>query len=186
MYPDPWQTLPGFTAHDWMRHSGQTTLTQVACSMVESCHIKDGDAIIGSSLGGMVACEISKIRKIPRIYLIGSAVHKGEVSTLLSALHPLAKLAPFDLLRFSASKFPAELAQMVSEMETSFIRAMCEAVFQWEGLGASSTLAIRLHGKFDLIIPPPKIPDLLLNGGHLISITHAQKCVDFIRSKEAE
>ena len=42
--------------------------------MCESCQIKDGDYLIGASLGGMVACEITKFRKIPRLYLIGSAV----------------------------------------------------------------------------------------------------------------
>jgi hypothetical protein len=131
----------------------------------------------------MVACEITKIHKIPVLYLIGSAIRKEEVSSFLAAVHPLARLAPLDWLRASAGKVPNELAQMFAEAETSFVRAMCAAVFEWNGLGVSKTKVYRIHGTHDLIIPPPPRVNLLLNGGHLISMSHAQDCVEFIRAK---
>ena len=150
--------------------------------MCEARNIRDGDSLVGSSLGGMVACEIAKIRKIKTLYLVGSATRKEEVSTLLAILHPLAQVAPFDWLRFSAGKVPNELAQMFADTESSFVRAMCAAIFKWEGLGTSATKVYRLHGKHDLVVPPPIKADLLLDGGHLISITHAKQCVDYIRA----
>ena len=180
MYPAPWGSLPDFVAHDWMAHAGEKNLAEVARAMVEACGIRDGDTLVGASLGGMVACEIAKIRKIPRLFLIGSAVRREEISALLAALHPLAKVAPFEWLQFSAGKIPHELAQMVSGGDAAFVRAMCAAVFEWEGLGDSATEVYRIHGKRDLVIPPPAKADLLLEGGHLISITHAVDCVEFI------
>jgi hypothetical protein len=39
---------------------------------------------------------------------------------------------------------------------------------------------IRIHGRNDLVILPPKRADLLLNGGHLIAMTHAKECVAFL------
>lgn len=66
--------------------------------------------------------------------------------------------------------------------DTSFIRAMCAAIFKWEGLGQTTTQVLRIHGKHDLVIPPPSAVDLLLDGGHLISMTRAAECVDFIRA----
>jgi len=140
--------------------------------------------MIGSSLGGMVACEITKIRRIPRLYLVGSAVKPQEVSRLLAAIHPLAQMAPLDWLRLSACAIPLELAQMFTTVEASFVRVMCSAVFEWKGLGVSESKVYRLHGKLDLVIPPPEKPDLLLGGGHLISVTHAQECAEFIRVAE--
>src|SRR5215471_13414304 len=86
MYPGEWKTLPGFLAHDWMPHKGEESLAEVAQSMCDSCSIRDGDVLVGTSLGGMVACEITKIRKIPELYLIASAVTKDEVNSLLAAL----------------------------------------------------------------------------------------------------
>jgi pimeloyl-ACP methyl ester carboxylesterase len=185
MYPEPWPRVPGFKAHDWIRHAGEKSLAEVAASMAEACGIQDGDVLVGASLGGMVACEITKIRKIPVMYLVGSAVRKEEISGLIAALHPLAQIAPIDWLRFSAGKVPLELAQMFSGIETSFIRAMCAAIFQWEGLGDSDTRVIRLHGSHDLVIPPPAHADLLLKGGHLISITHARECAEFLAAHRA-
>lgn len=183
MYPAPWSTLPGFMAHDWPRHAGEHSLAEMARSVSESKKIQDGDVLVGSSLGGMVACEITKIRQIPAVYLVGSAMRKQEVNRFLAAVHPLSRLAPLDWLRASAGKVPNELAQMFAEAETSFMRAMCSAVFEWNGLGDSQTQVYRIHGKHDLIIPPPPKVDLLLDGGHLISISHAVDCVEFIRAK---
>ena len=96
MYPAPWTILPDFSAHDWVRHSDERSLGEVAQSMCKARAIQDGDVIVGTSLGGMVACEMTKIRSIPALYLIGSAVRKEEVSSLLATLHPLARVAPVE------------------------------------------------------------------------------------------
>ena len=147
--------------------------------------IQDGDILIGSSLGGMVACEITKIRRIPRLYLVGSATRKEEVSRLLAALHPLARVAPLDWLRLSAESIPIELARMFTTIEASFVRSMCSAIFEWEGLGTPATRVFRIHGRRDLVIPPPEEVHLLLDGGHLISVSHAKDCAEFIGANES-
>ena len=134
----------------------------------------------------MVACEITKIRRIKTLHLVGSAVRKEEVNPIFQILHPLAQIAPIDWLRFSAGKIPNELTQMFATTETSFIRAMCSAIFEWQGLSDSATNIYRVHGKNDLVIPPPLKSDLLLDGGHLISITHANECVNYIRNNIAD
>jgi len=184
MYPPPWTSIPNFVAHDWVHYSGEQSLSEIAHSMCDSCHINDGDVLIGASLGGMVACEITRIRKISSLYLIGSAIRKEEISSLLTLLHPLAQIAPIDWLRISASAIPTELAQMFSKAEPAFIRAMCAAIFTWDGLAPHAANVLRIHGKHDLVIPPQQPIDLLLDGGHLISMTHAAECVEFIMAKQ--
>src|SRR5689334_3469177 len=146
MYPLPWETLPDFRAHDWVRYQGERSLAEVARAMCNARGVQDGDILVGSSLGGMVASEITKIRRIPRLYLVGSATTKEEISPLLAAIHPLAQVAPLDWLRLSADKIPTELAQMFTTLETSFVRAMCSAIFEWEGLGTSAAKVFRIHG----------------------------------------
>lgn len=183
MFPAPWLALPDFVPHDWVRHSGEKTIPEVARSVCEQFRIQEGDVLIGASLGGMVACEIAKLRKLRALFLIGSATRHEEVNGLLAKLHPLAQVAPVDWLKFSASQLPLDFAQMFAGLEPSFIRAMCAAVFRWEGLGPAPSPVYRLHGKFDLVIPPPSEVDLLVNGGHLISMTHAESCVEFIRRR---
>lgn len=182
MYPAPWTDVPGFVAIPWIRHSGERTLREVAVSMCVAHGIRDGDDLIGSSLGGMVACEISKIRRVRRLFLIGSAIRKEEINPILSALRPMMCVAPLGWLRASAGMVPLELCQMFGDTESSFLRSMCEAAFQWEGLGCTETAVYRIHGEFDRVIPPPPGVDLLLDGGHLVAMTHARECAEFVRS----
>lgn len=180
MYPGKWKTLPKFQAHDWMPHKGETSLAEVARSMCNACSIRDGDVLVGTSLGGMVACEITKIREIPLLYLVASAVSKEEVNSLLAALRPLARVTPFEWIKFSAGSVPLERAQMFLNVEASFIRTMCDAVFTWDGLGLTRTRVFRIHGKHDHVIPPPEEVDLMLDGGHLLTMTHADECAEFV------
>ena len=183
MYPTPWPDLPDFIAHDWTPHAGEISLADIAKSTCEARQISDGDSIVGASLGGMVACEIAKIRKIKALYLVGSATRKQEISAVLAKLHPLIHIAPIDWLRLSAGKIPNELTQMFAEAEAPFLRAMCSAIFAWQGLADSTARVYRIHGRKDLIIPPPANADLLLNAGHLASMTHPNQCVQFIKTK---
>lgn len=182
MFPEPWVTIPGFVAHDWECYSGEATLAEMAASMCTACDIRDGDVLIGASLGGMVACEIAKIRDIRTLFLVSSAAHMEEISRLLRLLQPLAQIAPLDLLRIVAGKMPQEAAQMFAEAEPEFIRAMCSAIFSWEGLGETDVNVVRIHGRQDMVIPAPPNTRLLLDGGHLIAMTHAGACADYIRA----
>jgi pimeloyl-ACP methyl ester carboxylesterase len=180
MFPFPWTELEGFTAHDWPACRGGIDLTEIAGTVAEACGIRDGDVVIGCSLGGMVACEISRIRCLKALVLVGSATHRDEVNPLLAVLRPLAGIAPLEWLRISAGKVPGELASMFAGVDSSFVRAMCRAVFGWQGLGTTGTRCIRIHGRRDLVIPPPANTDLLLDAGHLVSMTHPEECTLFV------
>lgn len=184
MYPEPWTSLPNFIAHDWCRYAGEITLEEIARSVCDSKNIKDGDSIVGSSLGGMVACEITKMRKIKSLYLVGSAIRRDEINPLLSFLSPLIKAAPIKMIQFSAGSIPHELSEMFAVADEAFLRAMCSAVFKWDGLYESSAAVYRIHGRSDMVIRSPANVDLLLDGGHMIAMTHASQCVKFITARE--
>jgi pimeloyl-ACP methyl ester carboxylesterase len=183
MFPAPWRQLPDLVIHDWQPYSGELSIPQLAATIVRTRGIRDGDILIGSSLGGMVAGEITKLLAIPELYLVGSAVGKQELHGLLTVMLPLAQVAPIDWLRFSAGQLPHDLMQMFADADTAFIRSMCKAITHWDGLRATQTEIWRLHGSRDLLILPPPRVDLLLEGGHLIAMTHAEECVSFIRDR---
>lgn len=180
MFGGEWRSLPDAQFIDWPAHKGETTLVEIAARVVSEHAITDDSVVIGTSLGGMVACEIAGLRKLRRLILVGSAVHPHEISALLAALKPLAPLAPAEWLRLSASSIPGELAGMFSRSEPTFVRAAIGAIFKWEGLKPDVPRPIRIHGKHDWIIPSPPEVDLLLDGGHLIAMTHTKACYDYI------
>jgi pimeloyl-ACP methyl ester carboxylesterase len=113
---------------------------------------------------------------------MGSARRKEEISRLLAVLHPLAAYTPFKLTQAIAQKFPGDLFKMFARSDPDFIRATCRAIFEWEGLDESRITPRRIHGRDDQVIPMPPEADLILDGGHMIPLTHARECVAFLRS----
>lgn len=180
MYPDPWPQLPGSVLLDWPAYRDEDSLEAMAASVVEAAGIPDGAIVIGSSLGGMVACEIARLRKLRGLVLLGSAVQPREVSRVLRVLHPLADVTPFEFLQAASARLPHELTQMFARSEAPFIRTMCRAIFRWPGFSAPGPKPLRIHGSRDHIILPPPDADLLLDAGHLIAMTHARECVDYL------
>lgn len=180
MYSGRWRDVDNSEFHDWPKYTGESSISELACKLIEVHRIQKGDTVVGTSLGGIVACEIANQIELKRLILIGSAVSKKEISGLLRLLHPLVDLAPLEFIRFSAGSLPSDLSAMFSESEPEFIRRMCKAVFQWEGLKADVEL-LRIHGKHDKVIPLPVGTPDPIEGGHLIVMTHAEECVSRMR-----
>ncbi len=183
MYPAPWTALPDATFIEWPEYHGEKSVRDVAQRLMELHRFPAGCTLVGTSLGGIVAGEIAKLVRLRSLVLVGSATQREDVSRLLAVLHPLADLAPVEFIQRAAGKVPNELTQMLSAGDPRFIRAMSRAIFSWEGIGPQGPAPLRIHGMKDRVILPPPAPDLAIDGGHLISITHAGECVQFIRAR---
>jgi pimeloyl-ACP methyl ester carboxylesterase len=177
MYPSPWGTLPDALFLDWPPYQGERTLAEIAARVITAQGIAGGEVVMGSSLGGMVAAEIANQVRLSGLVLIGSAVHPGEVSRLLTVLHPLADLTPLAFLQALSGKLPGLLPDMFRQVDAEFIRAACHAICTWPGLAPDRCPLLRLHGRYDPVIPLPAGVDHVLPGGHLIALTHAETCV---------
>jgi pimeloyl-ACP methyl ester carboxylesterase len=182
MYQDEWRTLEDSRFLDWPGYQGETSLTAIARRLVEEQDIRDGSVVVGHSLGGMVSCEIAQLRTLKALILIGSASCKEGVSNLLAMLHPLAPYTPFEFMQAVARMLPGEVTAMFGRSDPEFIRAACKAIFKWKGLPPAGIRPRRIHGRFDVVIPPPAQVDCALNGGHMIPVTHARDCVAFVRA----
>ena len=186
VFPGAWQQVANVKFVEWAPYVSARSIPELAAAIVEGESMEDGDSIIGTSLGGMVACEISKILRIDRLVLVASAVTKDEVSRLLALLGPLAPMAPLRFVQAVSTSVPAELARMFEGADERFIQSMCRAIFEWEGLGVGNSGLIRIHGKSDLVIRHPGEADLTVDGGHMIAMTHAAECVAFLERMAPE
>ncbi len=183
MFAGPWRTLVDAVFVDWPEYRGERTIREAAQRVVEEQGIKDGDTVIGASLGGMVACEIADLLKLQKLVLVGGVRHPDEINELLKLCHPLARLAPLEFIQRASGRVPGELARMFVGVDAEFVRAMCLAVFEWDGLVGNKIDPIRIHGKRDLVVPLPKRVDRALDGGHLIAMTHAHECVSWLSGR---
>ena len=182
MFRDHWRRLEDCILLDWPAYRGETTLQAIAQRVVNEAGIVTGDVVVGHSLGGMVGCEIAALCPLKRLILVGSAKRREEVGRLLTAMHPLAACTPFRLAQAVAARLPGNPYSMFARSDPGFLRATCRAVFEWQGLGESRVDTRRIHGRHDWVIPLPDDVDQVLDGGHLIPITHPGECVGFVRS----
>ncbi len=178
MYDERWQNTIVGNYHNWPEWSGEQTIPEMAATLIKAHGISDGDTVIGSSLGGILAAEISRTVNLEKLILIGSAMHPDEIRPLLRIFHPIIDLTPVDFIQKCAGKVPMELSGMFAETDPGFVRAMCKAVFQWEGIQSGPNL-LRLHGDKDPVIPPPSDAHLI-PGGHLIAMTQSDRCISAI------
>jgi pimeloyl-ACP methyl ester carboxylesterase len=183
MYAGAWRTLPNCFFIEWPPYKNENTIEKIGQRVAVEAGIKDGAILVGSSLGGIVACEIAKLRNLKHLFLIGGAKKKEEINDLLALIHPLADLLPIEFIQRVAGKIPNEVTKMFNRSQAEFIRAMCKAIFEWPGLDDTVFRPARIHGKFDRVIPVPPDAQKVVDGGHLIAMTHAQECVDFITSR---
>ena len=182
MYAGPWREIPDCCFLDWPAGGKEKSISDLALRMIDNAAIPDGATLVGSSLGGMVACEIAQIRRIERVFLIGSARKKEEMNTFLRLLYPLIDWVPMVAFQRACGGFPTVLGQMIRQSDPEFLRNMSRAIFEWDGLPPGVTTVHRIHGRRDLMIPPPGDGEALLDGGHLIAMTHATECVRFLLS----
>lgn len=182
LYRNEWRTLEDCAFIDWPAYRGETTLRAIARSIVADAGIRDHDVVIGHSLGGMIGCEIATLRKLKGLVLVSGAKSREEINPLLAALHPLAPFTPFRLAQAVVRCLPGHLYEMFARSDPSFLRATCRAIFTWKGLEPERVRVHRIHGRRDRIIPLPQGVDRVVEGGHVIPLTHARECVEFVRS----
>lgn len=186
MYGPAFRKLPNVKYINWPIYHGEKTISYVAERIIQEHNIKTNDIIGGSSLGGIVAAEISKQVAVKKLILIGSTLSPENINPILKKLSALTEITPLNMIQMFAGKINAvhesKLLKMFSESESRFIKAMCKAVFTWEGNKEPQCTVAHIHGAKDTIIYPPQHgAKIISDGGHLIAITNEQEVADFVR-----
>lgn len=170
---------------EWPEYKGEKTIDEVAERLIDLHKIDNEMVVGGSSLGGMVATQIAKTLGIKKVFLIGSATSPQFINPLLKRFSGLSEITPVHLIQILAGKVPVtgkhQLLSMFKQADSHFIKAMCKALFSWEGLGEYQGEVCHIHGQLDKVILPPKENvEIIPDGGHLISMTHSEIVANFI------
>ena len=173
---------------DWPNACGNDDFIDLAKRCIDRYGICGNDVIAGCSMGGMVASEIYKIANCKKLILIGSCM--GPKSVPLHGLSLLgSKLFSERLFNLSSDLFPFGIARRSSLLTNpGFVKWSLNAFHRWNGCdGIDITNVKIIHGRFDPIIPIWTIKaDVILNGGHLIALTHTKDVNHFINQSVAQ
>lgn len=186
MYGAAFRVLKEVQFPDWPVYNGEQSISEVALRIIQENNIQPQDIVGGSSLGGIVAAEISRQIQVGKLLLIGSTLNPYNINPILRKLGSLSEISPVNMISIFVGKanliFNNQLLAMFAKSDDRFIKAMCKAVFVWGGLEKPTCYTLHIHGAKDHIIhPPSRDAEIIPDGGHLIAMTHSEAVADFIK-----
>ena len=179
---------PGFhpVYLEWIKPLNRESLASYALRLSAGINPAEPFALVGLSLGGMIATEMAKlyvpeqviiissvpsVLSLPRYYLIGGRLN----------LHKIIPVSFFKKASFIKRFFTAEtsgdkklIREMIQHCDTEFIRWGMQAIVTWKNTDIPKRL-IHIHGSQDFILPKrfAKATHVISRGGHLMVMTHA-------------
>ena len=186
MYGPVFRKLNDVQYLDWPIYDNEKSIKDISLRIINKYNICSSDIVGGSSLGGIVAAEIAKNIEVKKIVLIGSTLTPLNISPILKKLSVLSEIAPIHLIQTFVGKASLinknHLIKMFSTVDSTFIKAMSKAVFEWDGNPQPQCDYSHIHGARDIVIFPPKTGARIIDdGGHLIPISHEEEVVEFIK-----
>ena len=173
---------------DWISPLPNESLQEYARRLSKKIDINTPFALVGLSMGGMIAAEISKLLKPKFTVLISSVPVASQLppyfkwmpSLNLSRLMPLRLMkSAFIMKRLFAAETAddkATLIQMVRSIDMKFIQWAMYAIPKWKNEELPSPY-IHIHGSRDKVLPMryTKPTHVIQKGGHLIIMNRAKE-----------
>ena len=185
-------TLPaGFEAKHiiYERPEAGMSMKEYARQLTRQIDTSSRFILIGVSLGGMLATEMSEMVAAEKVIIISSAKGRHE----LPGRYTFQKHIPiYRLVSPKTAKFGARLLQpivepdrqkeketfkaMLKDKDAIFLRRTIEMIMHWDRTAAPENI-IHIHGDKDHTIPIRKVDyDILVPGGsHMITLTRGEE-----------
>jgi pimeloyl-ACP methyl ester carboxylesterase len=173
---------------DWIKPMKDEKLKDYSLRFAKKIDVTEPFAIVGLSMGGMMATEIAVELKPAATILISSIPLSKQLPFYfrIAGKMNIHKLVPLSLIKSAviAKRFfttetnddKTIIAQMVKDMDANFIRWAMNAVVNWKN-ETKPVSYTHIHGKKDGILPMrlTKPTHIIPGGGHLIIMTRAKK-----------
>lgn len=185
----------GITHHlDWIPHGTSSNLTEYAELMSQRIQTKN-NVIIGSSMGGMTAVEMSRIVKPLTTILVSAPTGRHEFPRLLKfvdsirlhrALNPKQTAAISGLAdTFMGFKTPEQRAlfyEMLNKNGPEFLHFSIRAILEWQNTMPPEGDFIQIIGDKDKLFSTKKIqtPYVIEGGGHFTAFEKGPEVSDII------
>lgn len=180
--------------HWLVPHAGET-MASYAQRLAEPVRKVEHPVVIGVSLGGMLASEMTTFIPGMRAILISSIKAPEERSLILKAgrLFPVHGLIPVPVMKrmsflwtYAKRKYPEEDVQHMIEMfrqtDDRFIRWGMLNAPRWKGRGDTSRI-VHIHGDRDRMFPISRIRgcEVVPGGTHLMVYQRGEEVSGLIR-----
>jgi pimeloyl-ACP methyl ester carboxylesterase len=165
------------------------TITEYSKRLSAKVDTSEPFIIVGTSLGGMIAIEMSKFIHPEKIILISSVKHRGELPAWMRAMKHLKMhhfLTGERLIRLSNSNVKpfismrdTNVARLIVDMHNSadpeFVGWAINEVVNWDGGKDYRKDIIHIHGTKDRLFPHRNIKNAvhIPGGSHIMGLTQS-------------
>jgi len=188
--------LPNGQVHhlDWIHHRESRTLAEYAALMAERITTQN-NIVIGSSMGGMVTVEISKIIRPLGVALVSAPSGRHEFPRVLKNLSSLRlhkALSPKQVMRiskladlfmgFKTEDQRAMFYDMLRGNGADFLHFSVGAVLDWKNTEPPEVPFIQIIGTQDRLFKQKKIPSAIMieGSGHFTAFEKGKEVSQII------
>ena len=172
----------------WFAPLKNESLAAYAYRMSEKIDVSEPFVLIGLSMGGMIAAEISRIKKPLQTILISTIPSGRELPIYFkwAGKWNLPSIVPVPLVKAAAKGkrlFTKErsadkmmLKQIIDESDDQFIKWAMTAISRWESQDPPENY-IHIHGDQDPVLPIryTRPTHIIKGAGHLLVMTHGRQ-----------
>ncbi|TCS87827.1 hypothetical protein EDD80_104178 [Anseongella ginsenosidimutans] len=183
----------------WLKPGRQDTLATYARKLLPQISDAANSALLGVSMGGMIAIELAKLTPFKKIILISSAKTFHELPPYLRKVGNAGwykKITARRLIRLRQLAAPLMnrlgggyrvSGQMIKDTDPEFLDWCMKAVLTWNNETIPANL-IHIHGTADLLLPARYISGYIpvKRGSHLIIYQQANKINELLHGLPEE
>jgi pimeloyl-ACP methyl ester carboxylesterase len=190
--------LPGHALHplDWPEMPVGSTLADFARALAQRIDIHRPHALVGVSMGGMVAQELAAITKPEKVIIISSWKGPQEMPKplrMLRGTHPervmsaavIERTKPFLHWQMSvSSKEDIALFDALLKVHgPAQLRVQIDAALNWIGPPEPVKDLVHIHGDSDHLMPitPIKGAQVVVGGGHFMVYTLGEQVAALVQ-----
>lgn len=145
--------------------------------------------LIGTSIGGMLSCEMNEFMNPEKVIIISSAQNKYELPGRYNfqKKFPIHKLVSKGMAKTGAlilqpivepdrNKEKETFVSMLKAKDKTFLKRSIEMIVEWEKESFDESI-IHIHGDNDHTVPIENIncQYIIENGSHMITLTRAEE-----------
>lgn len=173
---------------DWLPPDKNESLERYAGRMAEQIQPNEPFYILGLSLGGMIASEITRIYPLGRLILVASIPHPDHLPVYYrwmqkTGLHIMMPIKAIKTMVYFRRFFTSESTEdkqivrsMIRDADPAFIRWALKAALEWKGSDKPGN-TVHIHGTNDIVLPVryTRPTHVIQNGSHLMIMDRAEE-----------
>lgn len=183
--------LNGLETFDWIDYSNidfNRSENEVIDEIIKEYNIVANDRLIATSLGGILASRIATKIGNKNVILLGAVINNNEfrwyiklATIFIEFINVKLHVLPFWIIKcaFGVGSLDGKIiVEMADKYSSHQIKAMLKFILKAKEIELHA--AMRVHGKFDMMIKP-KTNAIMIKAGHVITMKNTNHDIDQYR-----